>query len=129
MLLNNMLLAMGYKREQVYIANVVKCQPPGDRDPQPAEFAACESYLQRQIALVNPQIILIFGRIAAHNLLKVDAPIDKIRGKPYEYGGVPAVVTYHPAFLLNQPGEKAKSWDDLRLALNIIRDGQNGAEP
>ena len=119
-LLNNMLLAIGYKREQVYIANILKCRPPGNRDPQPEEVSQCESFLKRQIALVKPKVILAVGRIAAHNLMKVETPIGKMRGKLYRYGDTPVVVTYHPAYLLRKPSEKAKSWDDLRLALSII---------
>lgn len=119
-LLNNMLLAIGYKREQVYIANILKCRPPGNRDPQPEEVSQCESYLQRQIAMVKPKVILAVGRIAAHNLMKVETPIGKMRGKQYQYGDTPVVVTYHPAYLLRKPSEKAKSWDDLRLAMSII---------
>ncbi len=122
-LLNNMLLAIGYKRGQVYIANILKCQPPGDRDPQPEEVSQCESYLQRQIEMVKPKVILAVGRIAAHNLMKVETPIGKMRGKKYQYGNTPVVVTYHPAYLLRKPSEKAKSWDDLRLALSIIHAG------
>ena len=128
LLLNNMLLAIGYKREQVYIANILKCRPPGNRDPQPEEVTQCESYLKRQITLVKPKVILAFGRIAAHNLMKVDTPIGKMRGKLYEYSETPVVVTYHPAYLLRKPSEKAKSWDDLRFALTIIRDEQEGSE-
>jgi DNA polymerase len=115
-----MLLAIGYKREQVYIANILKCRPPGNRDPQPEEVSQCESYLKRQIAMIKPKVILAVGRIAAHNLLKVETPIGKMRGKLYQYGDTPVVVTYHPAYLLRKLSEKAKSWDDLRLALSII---------
>jgi DNA polymerase len=115
-----MLLAIGYKREQVYIANILKCRPPGNRDPQPEEVSQCESYLKRQIGLVKPKVILAVGRIAAHNLMKVETPIGKMRGKLYQYGDTPVVVTYHPAYLLRKPSEKAKSWDDLRMALSII---------
>ena len=119
-LLNNMLLAIGFRREQVYIANILKCHPPGNRDPQPEEVSQCESYLKRQIAMVKPKVILAVGRIAAHNLLKVETPVGKMRGKLYQYGDTPVVVTYHPAYLLRKLSEKAKSWDDLRLALSII---------
>ncbi len=122
-LLNNMLLAIGYKREQVYIANILKCRPPGDRDPQPEEVSQCESYLQRQIEMVKPKVILAVGGIAAHNLMKVETAIGKMRGKQYQYAGTPVVVTYHPAYLLRKPSEKAKSWNDLRLALSIIHAG------
>ena len=119
-LLNNMLLAIGYKRDQVYICNTLKCCPPDNRDPLPEEVFQCESFLKRQIALVKPKVILAVGRIAAHNLMKVETPIGKMRGTRYDYGGTPVVVTYHPAYLLRKPSEKAKSWDDLRLALSII---------
>jgi uracil-DNA glycosylase family 4 len=127
-LLNNMLLAIGYQREQVYIANILKCRPPGDRDPQPEEVSQCESYLKRQIAMVKPKVILAVGRIAAHNLMKVETPIGQMRGKLYQYGETPVVVTYHPAYLLRKPSEKAKSWDDLRFALSIIHADEHSSE-
>ena len=127
-LLNNMLLAIGYKREQVYIANILKCRPPEDRDPQPEEVSQCEGYLKRQIAMVKPVVILAVGRIAAQNLMKVETPIGKMRGKPYQYADTPVVVTYHPAYLLRKPSEKVKSWDDLRYALSIIHAAEHSAE-
>ncbi len=116
-LLNAMLLAAGLPRERVYIANVLKCRPPDNRDPRPQEAGNCEPYLQRQIALIKPRLILAVGRIAAQNLLKCDTPIGKLRGRVHRYGDTPLVVTYHPAYLLRSPGEKRKSWDDLRLAI------------
>lgn len=121
-LLNAMLLAIGLKREQVFIANILKCRPPQNRDPQPDEVAACENYLHRQIALVRPRIILAVGRIAAQNLLKVDTPIGKMRGRAYEYGPmkIPVVVTYHPAYLLRTPREKRKAWEDLQMAMQVF---------
>ena len=125
-LLNNMLLAIGYKRGQVYIANILKCHPPDNRDPKPEEISECESYLKRQIALVKPKVILAVGGIAAHNLMKVEMPIGKMRGKLYRYSDTPVVVTYHPAYLLRKPSEKAKSWDDLRLALSILHTTEEG---
>jgi len=115
-LLNAMLLAIGLKREQVYIANVLKCRPPNNRDPRPEEAAHCEPFLRRQIELIQPSLILVVGRIAAQNLLKTDTPIGKLRGQVHRYGDIPLVVTYHPAYLLRSPGEKRKAWDDLRLA-------------
>ncbi|MEW6645763.1 MAG: uracil-DNA glycosylase [Pseudomonadota bacterium] len=120
-LLNAMLRAIGLGREQVYIANVLKCRPPGNRDPRPDEAASCEPYLQRQIALLKPRLILVVGRIAAQNLLKTDTPIGKLRGQVHRYGDIPLVVTYHPAYLLRSPGEKRKAWDDLRLALTAMQ--------
>lgn len=117
-LLNEMLLAAGVSREQVYIANILKCRPPENRDPKPEESASCEGYLQRQIALVKPGLLLAVGRIAAQRLLVTDTPIGKLRGTVHHYGAtaIPLVVTYHPAYLLRSPGQKRKSWDDLCLA-------------
>lgn len=117
-LLNEMLRAAGVGREQVYIANILKCRPPDNRDPKPEESESCEGYLQRQIALVRPGLLLAVGRIAAQNLLRVDTPIGQLRGRVHHYGpdAIPLVVTYHPAYLLRSPGQKRKSWDDLCLA-------------
>jgi DNA polymerase len=121
-LLNEMLLAIGLRREEVYIANLLKCRPPNNRDPRPEEAAQCEGFLQEQVALVRPRIILAVGRIAAQNLLKTDITIGRLRGQRFEYGddGVPLVVTYHPAYLLRSPGEKRKAWDDLRFARSLL---------
>lgn len=123
-LLNAMLRAIGLRRDQVYIANILKCRPPNNRDPKPEEVSCCEGYLQRQIALIKPKIILAVGRIAAQNLLKVDTPIGKMRGNRYEYGNIPVVVTYHPAYLLRSPGQKRKSWQDLQLAMKIYGESE-----
>jgi len=122
LLLNNMLKAMGLEREQVYIANVVKCRPPGNRDPHADEIAACHAYLQRQIDLIQPKILLVSGRVAAQSLLQTDAPVGRLRGKIHHYPGteIPLVVTYHPAYLLRKPTEKAKAWQDLKLALSAL---------
>ena len=122
-LLNAMLLAIGLKREQVFIANILKCRPPKNRDPKPAEVAACSAYLRRQIALIRPRLILAVGRVAAQNLLMVDTPIGKLRGKRYRYPDteLPVFVTYHPAYLLRSPREKRKVWEDLKLALRAFR--------
>ena len=123
-LLNAMLLAIGLQREQVFIANILKCRPPDNRDPKLEEVTACEGYLNRQIELVDPKIILAVGRIAAQNLLKVDTPIGRMRGQRYAYGktGRPVVVTYHPAYLLRSPLEKRKVWQDLQMAMRIYRE-------
>ncbi len=120
-LLNNMLLAVGLKREDAYIANIVKCRPPNNRDPQPEEADSCAPYLQRQIALIQPKLILAVGRIAAQNLLNTTATVGALRGKCQRYGeaGIPLVVTYHPAYLLRSPKEKRKAWRDLQLAREI----------
>ena len=121
-LLNAMLFAMGWPRERVFIANILKCRPPNNRDPQPDEVAACEPYLQRQLELIRPQLILAVGRIAAQNLLKTDTPIGKLRGVQHRYGPLqtPLVVTYHPAYLLRSPREKARAWEDLKLARSLL---------
>lgn len=121
-LLNEMLAALGLPRESVYIANVLKSRPPGNRDPQPDEVAACEPYLKRQVALVRPKIILAVGRIAAQNLLKTDTRIGALRGRVHRYADIPLVVTYHPAYLLRTPLEKRKAWEDLRLAARLVAD-------
>ena len=116
-LLNSMLQAMRMPRETVYIANLLKCRPPGNRDPAPEEVRCCQPYLQRQIELLGPRLLLAVGRIAAQNLLATDTPIGKLRGSVHRYGkqGTPLIVTYHPAYLLRSPTEKRKSWNDLRL--------------
>jgi len=122
-LLNEMLLAAGVARDQVYIANILKCRPPDNRDPKPEESASCEGYLKRQIALVKPGLLLAVGRIAAQKLLGTDTPIGKLRGAVHQYGptGIPLVVTYHPAYLLRSPGQKRKSWEDLCLARATVQ--------
>jgi len=122
-LLNEMLKAAGYPRDAVYIANILKCRPPGNRDPRPAEAAACSSYLQQQIRLVAPRLILCVGRIAAQTLLATETPIGKLRGQTHQLAatGTPVVVTYHPAYLLRSPLQKRKAWDDLCLARQVTR--------
>ncbi len=123
-LLNSMLKAVDLNREQVFIANILKCRPPDNRDPRVEEVSSCEPYLQRQIELIKPKIILCVGRIAAQNLLKVDTPIGKMRGKKYSYEAlnIPVVVTYHPAYLLRTPKQKTKSWQDLLLAKSLLEE-------
>ncbi len=122
-LLNAMLRGIGLQREQVYIANVLKCRPPNNRDPKPDEAAACHAFLQRQMALIQPTLVLAVGRIAAQNLLHCDTPIGKLRGQVHRLeNGLPMVVTYHPAYLLRSPLEKRKAWADLCLARNTVRE-------
>jgi len=127
-LLDNMLRAVGLSRGpgeaagQVYIANTVKCRPPGNRNPEPPELAQCEPFLVRQIALVQPRIILAMGRFAVQSLLRSTEPIGRLRGRAHTYQGVPLVVTYHPAYLLRNPEDKAKAWDDLCLARELLQD-------
>ena len=117
-LLNSMLRAMGNPRESVYIANLLKCRPPGNRDPKPEEAASCLPYLQRQVELLRPRLIVAVGRIAAQNLLATDTPIGRLRGQVHRFGerATPLIVTYHPAYLLRSPGEKRKAWVDLKFA-------------
>jgi DNA polymerase len=124
-LLDQMLLAIGQSREQVFIANILKCRPPNNRDPKPEEAAACRGYLEQQIKLVRPRIVLAVGRVAAQNLLGSDEPVGRMRGRPHELGGIPLVVTYHPAYLLRSPSQKRKSWSDLCLAKRLAL--ENGA--
>ena len=123
-LLNAMLLAMGFKREQVFIANILKCRPPNNRDPRPEEALKCEPFLLRQIELIQPRVILSAGRISAQHLLKTEIPVGRLRGRVHSYGErrIPLVVTYHPAYLLRSPEQKAKTWDDLQLVLSILRE-------
>jgi DNA polymerase len=122
-LLNAMLRAAGFERGDVYIANIAKCRPPNNRDPSDEEAERCLPYLRRQVELVDPEVILCVGRIAAQRLLDTDTPIGKLRGRVHELDGRPVVVTYHPAYLLRSPGEKRKSWDDLKLALGVLASG------
>ena len=116
-LLDNMLAAIGLQRGNgVFIANVLKCRPPQNRDPNPHEVNQCEPFLLRQIELLQPKLIVAVGRIAAQSLLKTDARIGALRGKVHSYHGVPLIITYHPAYLLRSQQEKAKAWQDLCLA-------------
>jgi DNA polymerase len=121
-LLDNMLHALSLARgENLYIANVIKCRPPGNRNPEPDEVARCEPYLQRQVQLVKPKIIVALGRFAAQSLLKTTGSIASLRGRVHEYEGVPVIVTYHPAYLLRSLQDKSKAWTDLCLARDTWR--------
>jgi uracil-DNA glycosylase family 4 len=125
-LLDRMLQAVGLTRseappeQQVYIANVLKCRPPANRNPLPQEVAQCEPFLHRQMALVQPKVILAMGRFAVQTLLKSSEPIGRLRGRVHMVQGVPVVVTYHPAYLLRNPADKALAWDDLCLAREVL---------
>ena len=125
-LLDSMLRALGLTREpaeaerQVFIANTLKCRPPGNRNPEPDEMVKCEPYLKRQLALVQPRVILAMGRFAVQALLRSSEPIGRLRGRVHQYEGVPLVVTYHPAYLLRNLPDKAKAWDDLCLAGSLL---------
>jgi uracil-DNA glycosylase family 4 len=120
-LLNSMLRAIGLAREQVFIANVLKCRPPGNRDPAPQEIAECLPYLERQIALIKPKIMLAVGRIASQALLNTTVPLGRLRQQVHAFGAsrVPLVVTYHPAYLLRTPADKRKAWEDLKFARGV----------
>jgi len=126
-LLDNMLRALGLTRDeapaerQVFIANTLKCRPPKNRNPDPAETAQCAPFLERQIALVQPRVILAMGRFAAQALLGSDEPLGKLRGRVHRYRGVPLVVTYHPAYLLRTLADKARAWEDLCLAAGVVK--------
>jgi uracil-DNA glycosylase family 4 len=121
-LLNAMLRAIGLPRSEVFIANILKCRPPNNRDPEPSEAASCTPYLSQQIELVKPRVLLAVGRISAQWLLQTDTPIGRLRGRALTYGehATPLVVTYHPAYLLRSPLEKAKAWADLCLVKDLL---------
>jgi DNA polymerase len=122
-MLNDILKAIGFQREQVWIMNVLKCRPPGNRDPEPLEVAACSPFLHRQLALVKPRVILAMGRPAAATLLGTNSSLGDLRQKVHSYRGIPLIVTYHPAALLRNPNWKRPTWDDVRLARRIY-DGE-----
>jgi len=128
-LLDNMLRALGLTRDeapperQVFITNTLKCRPPRNRNPDPAETAQCAPFLERQIALVQPRLILAMGRFAAQALLASDEPLGRLRGRVHRYRGVPVVVTYHPAYLLRTLADKARAWEDLCLAATVVEGG------
>jgi uracil-DNA glycosylase len=121
LLLNSMLRAVGLAREQVFIANVLKCRPPGNRDPAASEVGECLPYLEQQIALLKPKIMLAVGRIAAQNLLRTDVTLGRLRQQVHRFGRteVPLVATYHPAYLLRTPTDKRKAWEDLKFARDV----------
>jgi uracil-DNA glycosylase len=125
-LLDAMLAAVGHERAEVYIANVVKCRPPENRDPRPEESDSCAPFLDRQVALLGPRVILAVGRIAAQRLLGTEAPVGRLRGRVHRYGAddIPVVVTWHPAYLLRRPEAKAEAWRDLVLAAEAASRGQ-----
>ena len=119
-LLTKMIEAMGFSRDEVYIANVLKCRPPGNRDPQPDEVESCEPFLFRQIETVQPKVIIALGAFAARTLLKTLDPISRLRGRVYDYRGAKLIPTFHPSFLLRSPGYKREAWEDLKKALALM---------
>jgi DNA polymerase len=121
-LLNKIIAAMGMKREEVYIGNILKCRPPQNRDPLPSEVECCEEYLRAQIALIKPKYICALGRIAAHWLLKTEAPLGALRTGQHVYEGIPVIVTYHPAALLRNPAFKAPCWEDMKKLMALLKE-------
>lgn len=121
-LLDRILLAMGLARSQVYICNVEKCRPPQNRDPLPEEIAACEPFLKRQLAAIQPRMIVALGRFAAQTLLRDQTPIGKLRGRWREYEGIPLMPTFHPAYLLRNPSEKREVWEDMKQVLKRLHE-------
>jgi uracil-DNA glycosylase family 4 len=119
-LLTKMIEAMGLKRDDVYIANVLKCRPPGNRNPELDEIAQCEPFLFRQLASVQPKVVIALGAFAARTLLKTDAPISRLRGRVFDYRGAKLIPTFHPSFLLRSPGYKREAWEDLKQALSLL---------
>jgi DNA polymerase len=119
-LLTKMIGAMGMSRDEVFIANVLKCRPPGNREPGPEEVSRCLPFLERQIALVQPKVLCALGSHAARNVLATDVSVGKLRGRVHSAFGTQVVVTYHPAYLLRSPGEKVKAWEDLKLVLDLL---------
>ena len=131
-LLTKMIEAMGIERKDVYIANVLKCRPPGNRNPEPPEIAACRRFLEAQIELVQPVVLVALGKFAAHFLLETEEPITRLRGKWGSRNGIPVLPTYHPSFLLRQPERKKEAWDDLQQVLRRVGlpvPGKKGSAP
>jgi uracil-DNA glycosylase family 4 len=120
-LLTKIIAAMGLKREDVYICNILKCRPPGNRNPQPDEIAACEPFLIRQLQTIRPKVICALGTFAAHTLLKSEVPISVLRGRFHTYQGIPLMPTYHPAYLLRNPGSKKHVWEDVQMIVKALR--------
>jgi DNA polymerase len=119
-LLDDIIAAIGLRREDVYITNVVKCRPPQNRKPLPDEIAACMPYLRRQLALLKPKVIVALGGTAGEAMLDVRKSLGELRGKVHSYGGIPLIVTYHPAALLRNPNWKKPTWDDVRIARQLL---------
>jgi len=119
-LLTRIIAAMGFRREEVYIANIVKCRPPGNREPRPEEIGACIGFLRSQIEIVSPRVIVALGRVAAQSLLGNGDPLSTLRGRFHEPGGPPVMVTYHPAYLLRNPGAKKTVWQDVQQVMRML---------
>jgi DNA polymerase len=123
-LLTKMIEAMGYRRDDVYIANVIKCRPPGNRNPEPDEIAECEPFLVKQIEGIHPKVIVALGKFAAQTLIKTNDPISRLRGRVYKYHGARLIPTFHPSFLLRSPGFKREAWEDLKKARALLQESE-----
>ncbi len=120
-LLTSLINKMGFKREDVYIGNVIKCRPPSNRDPEEDEMAACSPFLEKQIEIIKPEVIVALGRISSHFLTRSKIPISKLRGRFYDYKGIPVMPTFHPAYLLRNPKDKWLTWDDVQKVLEKLK--------
>jgi DNA polymerase len=118
--LTRIIAAMGLKREQVYICNVIKCRPPGNRDPEPAEIAMCQPFLVRQLEIIQPQVICALGSFAARTLLDSDSGISRLRGTFHDYSGIPLMATFHPSYLLRNPQAKREVWEDIQKVMELL---------
>lgn len=127
-LLTKIIEAMGLSREEVYICNIIKCRPPGNRNPRPEEIEVCEPFLEDQIQVIRPRVICAMGSFAARTLLKREAPITVLRGKFHSYDGIPLMPTYHPAYLLRNAGAKRMVWDDMRMIMSLLQDDERACE-
>jgi DNA polymerase len=121
-LLTKIIEAIGLKREDVYIANVIKCRPPQNRNPEPDEIETCEPFLFRQIDIIKPKVIVTLGKFAAHTLLRREDPISRLRGKVFDYRGAKLIPTFHPAYLLRNPASKREVWEDMKLVRSLLRE-------
>ncbi len=122
-LLDKMIFAMGLTQDEVYIANILKSRPPGNRDPKPDEVEACWPFLERQIELIGPRVICTLGRPASNALLDTNASMGSLRGRWHTFNGIPLLPTYHPAYLLRSPGQKSKTWQDLKMIIQALSEG------
>ena len=128
-LLTKMIGAMGLRRDEVYIANVLKCRPPGNRNPEPDEIQTCQPFLFRQIASIQPRVVIALGAFAARTLLVTEEPISRLRGRVFDFRGAKLIPTFHPSFLLRSPGNKREAWEDLKTALGLIGRSVPAAAP
>jgi DNA polymerase len=119
-MLNRIIVAMGLQREEVYIANAVKCRPPRNRNPESDELEACSPFLRRQVESIRPEIIVLLGRVAAQFVLQTSEPLGRLRGEVHEWLGIPVICTYHPAYLLRNPADKGKTWQDMQVVMERL---------